>query len=34
MSKAKVAVRSLPEHLGGELFLTLSLLAALLLSLA
>jgi hypothetical protein len=34
MSRAKVAVRSLPAQLGGELFLTLSLIAALLMSLS
>jgi hypothetical protein len=33
MSHAKVAVRSISAHLGGELFLTLSLMVALLLSL-
>ena len=34
MSRAKVAVRSLPAHLGGEQLLALSQMVALLLSLA
>jgi len=34
MAKAPISARSLPAQLGGELFLTLSLMAALLLSLS